>query len=187
MLAIKAKNLKKSSSMLIWITGLSGAGKTTIAAELYAQLKPTRPHLAFLDGDKCREIFGQDVGYDYPGRLTMARRMSRMCQYLTVQGIDVICATISMYREIHEFNRENIKNYYEIFIDVSLDNLIKYDKNNLYSGALKGKTKNVIGIDMPFKRPEKCDLIIDNNERKDLQSKVMAIIKLINKDERYDI
>ena len=78
--------------MLIWITGLAGAGKTTIATALYERLKPEHKNLVLLDGDCFREVMGQDVGYDLNSRKIMAKRMSRLCKYLTDQDMHVICA-----------------------------------------------------------------------------------------------
>ncbi|MDR0393311.1 MAG: adenylyl-sulfate kinase [Puniceicoccales bacterium] len=167
--------------MLIWVTGLSGAGKTTLAVALYGKLKKKLSNLVLLDGDQFREMMSSDVGYDHSDRLIMAWRMAKICQCLTAQSIHVICATISMYKEIHMFNRANIKDYYEVFIDVSLDNLIKNDKKGLYSGALSKKIHNVVGVDLPFDRPENCDLIIDNNKKNALKEKVGRILHLIEK------
>lgn len=166
--------------MLIWITGLAGAGKTTVATALVNRLKEHYNNIILLDGDSFREIMGQDVGYDLMGRKTMARRMSRLCKYLTDQGLHVVCATISMHKDIHDFNRSAIKDYYEILIDVSLDNLIRYDKKELYSRSLKKEIYDVVGMDIPFDRPEHPDLVIDNNNHDKLDEKVKKILKLIN-------
>ena len=168
--------------MLIWITGLAGAGKTTIATALYKRLKGKYTNLVLLDGDDFRELMGQDVGYDLDSRKIMARRMSRLCEYLTTQGIHVICATISMHKEVHAFNRSAIKDYYEILLDVSMENLIKRDKNRLYSRALKHEIYDVVGIDMPFDKPEHPDLVIDNNVHNALNEKVQKILGVIGEN-----
>ena len=168
--------------MLIWITGLSGAGKTTIATALYERLKRRHSNLVLLDGDDFREIMGQDVGYDLNSRKIMARRMSRLCKYLTGEGIHVICATISMYKEIHEFNRSAIQDYYEVLVDVSMENLVAQDKKQLYSRALKHEIYDVVGVDLPFDRPEHPDLVIDNNVHDDLNGKVQKILEIIGEE-----
>ena len=165
--------------MLIWVTGLAGAGKTTIATALFEKLKQKCSNIVLLDGDCFREIMGQDVGYDLNSRKIMAKRMSRLCKYLTDQGTNVICATISMHKEIHEFNHMAIKDYYEIFVDVSMDNLVKQDKKQLYSRALKNEIYDVVGVDLPFDKPENPDLIIDNNVHDQLQNKVQRILNII--------
>ena len=165
--------------MLIWITGLAGAGKTTIATALYKRLKGKYTNLVLLDGDDFRELMGQDVGYDLDSRKIMARRMSRLCRYLTNQGIHVICATISMHKEIHEFNRSEVKDYYEILVDVSMENLVAQDKKQLYSRALKHEIYDVVGVDLPFDRPVHPDLVIDNNVHNALDAKVQKILGVI--------
>ena len=165
--------------MLIWITGLAGAGKTTIATALYERLKRRYNNLVLLDGDDFRELMGQDVGYDLDSRKIMARRMSRLCKYLTTQGIHVICATISMHKEIHEFNRSVVKDYYEILVDVSMENLVAQDKKRLYSRALKHEIYDVVGVDLPFDRPVHPDLVIDNNVHNALDAKVQKILGVI--------
>lgn len=165
--------------MLIWITGLAGAGKTTIATALYEKLKQKYNNWVLLDGDCFREVMGQDVGYDLNSRKIMAKRMSRLCKYLTDQGIHVICATISMHKEVHEFNRKAIKDYYEVLVDVSLENLIKRDKKELYSRVLKNEIYDVVGMDIPFDKPENPSLIIDNNEMNNLDIKVQKILDIV--------
>lgn len=165
--------------MLIWITGLAGAGKTTIATALHERLKLEHNNLVLLDGDCFREVMGQDVGYDLNSRKIMAKRMSRLCKYLTEQDIHVICATISMHKEVHDFNRKVIKDYYEILVDVSIENLIKRDKKQLYSRSLKNEIYDVVGMDIPFDKPEHPNLIIDNNAYDNLDSKVQKILDTI--------
>ena len=168
--------------MLIWITGLAGAGKTTIATALYERLKRRYNNLVLLDGDDFREMMGQDVGYDLDSRKIMARRMSRLCRYLVNQGVYVICATISMHKEIHEFNRSAVKDYYEILVDVSMENLVAQDKKRLYSRALKHEIYDVVGVDLPFDRPVHPDLVIDNNVHDDLNGKVQKILEIIREE-----
>ena len=168
--------------MLIWITGLSGAGKTTIATALYKRLKPKYVNLVLLDGDVFREAMGRDVGYDLDGRKIMAERMSRLCGCLVKQDIHVICATISMYKEIHALNRATIEGYYEVFVDVSMENLVARDKKQLYSRALRHEIRSVVGVDLPFDKPEHPDVVIDNNVCDFLDVKVQKILKIIKEE-----
>jgi len=165
--------------MLIWITGLSGSGKSTIGKALYSKLKVDMPNLVFLDGDDFREILGNDLGHSPNDRLNNAKRISKMCKFLNSQKINVICSTMSLYKEIHEMNRKNIQEYYEIFIECSIDELIKRDQKGIYSKALRGEIKNVVGIDLSYDRPDDCHLCIENEKQSDLDKKVEQIIKLI--------
>ncbi len=141
---------------VFWITGLSGAGKTTIGYLLYTKLKPSKNPIVFLDGDELRKIFGNDLGYSKEDRLKSAIRNSRLCKLLSDQGIDVICCTISMFDSIREWNRENIKNYFEIYLDVSLETL--KDRKNIYL-----ENNDIVGINVLAEIPKNPDIVLDNN------------------------
>lgn len=161
--------------IVYWITGLSGAGKTTIAKLLYDKLKSKKDNVVFLDGDVLREVFGSDIGYSQEDRRKSAMRNSRLCKELSEQGIDVICATISMFDTCREWNRKNIKNYKEIYIKVPMNVLIERNQKGLYSGALNGDIKNVMGIDIDFQEPKNPDMVVIN----DGSRKLKEIIDLI--------
>ena len=150
-------------SNLYWITGLSGAGKSTIGTLFYHYLYKLKKNVVYLDGDLLREIFISDQQYSQDERKILAKRYSRLCKLLTDQGIHVVISTISMFHEIREWNRENIKNYYEIYIKVPIEVLVARDQKNLYSLALQGKVKNVIGIDVEAEEPINPDVIINND------------------------
>jgi len=161
---------------LIWITGLSGSGKTTIGKEVYKKFKEVNKNVVFLDGDSFRKILGNDLGHTLEDRFKNAMRIHRMCKFLISQDINVICATIALYKEIHELNRKEIKEYFEIFIECDIDELIKRDQKGLYSKALRGEIKNVVGIDLPYDKPKNADLIIDNTKKDNLELKVKLIL-----------
>lgn len=164
---------------LIWITGLSGSGKTTIGKEVYRQIKPDMPATIFLDGDNYREIIGFSQGYSKENRYIVAMQIVRMCKYLVDQDINVICSTISLFKDVHIFNRDNFENYYEIFVECSMDELIRRDQKGIYSNALKGEINNVVGIDIDYDKPINPTLVIDNTKPDKLEEKVNRIVKLI--------
>lgn len=141
-----------------WITGLSGAGKTTVSKELYNKLKSKKDNVVFLDGDILRDVFGNDLGYTKEDRLKSAMRNSKLCKMLSEQGIDVICATISMFDEVRKYNRENILGYKEIYLSVSLEVLKKRNQKKLYSNG-----NNVVGMDIEFEEPKCPDIVIEND------------------------
>lgn len=168
---------------LVWITGLSGSGKTTIGREVYNKLKSNNPNTVFLDGDSFREILGNDLGHTPSDRLENAKRISRMCSFLVSQEINVVCATMSLYKEVHDFNRKKIKNYIEVFIECNIDELIRRDQKGLYSKAVKGELENVVGVNLPYDKPAQCELVIDNSEQNGLNEKVQKILNLIGEKE----
>ena len=151
----------------------------SLGKEVYKKLKQKHENSVFLDGDSFREIFGNDLGHDLKDRVENARRIHRMCKFLVDQEINVVCATMSLYKEIHELNRKKIKNYFEVFIECDMDELIRRDQKGLYSKALRGEIKNVVGVDLPYDRPKDADLVIDNSKKENLDEKVKLILDRI--------
>jgi cytidine diphosphoramidate kinase len=149
-----------------WITGLSGAGKTTIGSLLYRDLKRTKENIVYLDGDVLRGVFGGKNGYKTEERRELAGRYSVLCKLLSEQNIDVVCATISMFSDVREKNREEIKNYIEIYIKAPINILIKRDQKKLYSRALNNEIKDVMGVDIDVEEPERPDIVVVNDESK---------------------
>lgn len=167
-----------SSGRLYWITGLAGAGKTTIGSLFANKLKGQHSNVIFLDGDSLREIFGDNTKYSLDERLALSRSYSRLCRMLVNQEMIVVCATISMFSEVRKWNRENIKNYKEIFLKVPIELLIERDQKKLYSRALQGEIKHVMGVDVPIEEPECPDIVIDNDGKRNALTIVELLIKL---------
>ena len=146
-----------------WVTGLSGAGKTTIGKLLYKKIKEKETNTVFLDGDILRSVFGDDLGYSKEARKKCAMRYSRLCAMLQQQGMNVICCTISMFDEVRNWNKENIESYVEIYIKVSLDILKDRDQKGLYSRMFKGEENEVAGFQIDIEEPKYPDLILVND------------------------
>lgn len=155
-------SLTTSPGICYWLTGLSGAGKSTIGRALCQLLRSEKPGVIYLDGDVLREVFGERGGYDQASRRQLALTYARLCRMLTDQGQDVVCATISMYNQVRSWNRANMPHYREIYIEVSMEVLIERDQKQLYSRALRGEIKDVMGIDLAFEAPDQPDLVIQN-------------------------
>ena len=94
--------------MVVWIIGLSGAGKTTLAEEVVAEVRREQENVVLIDGDMIREIFGNDLGHTLDDRRTNANRIYQLGKLLDSQGINVVCAILSLFPESRSWNRENI-------------------------------------------------------------------------------
>ncbi len=148
---------------VFWFTGLSGAGKTTIGRLFFGLLRARNAAAVLLDGDILREVFGSDLGHSREDRLKSAMRNSRLCKTLSDQGIDVVCATISLFRECQEWNRAHLPGYHEIYLRVPMKVLLERDQKQLYSQALRGEVKDVMGVDLPVDEPVRPEFIIEND------------------------
>lgn len=166
------------NSFLFWITGLSGSGKTTFANILVDQLNKNNKKTILLDGDVIRDIFGNNNDYSREERLKTAYQYSKLSAFLLKNDINVVCSTISLFHEIHEYNEKNIKNYLEVFLKVDFSELEKRDSKQIYSKAKNNKLKNVVGIDIAAEFPNNPDLIIENAVISDLEKYAKKLIEM---------
>lgn len=148
----------REKGTVYFFTGLAGAGKTTIGGLFYRELKEQKPNVFLADGDQTRSIFGRS-GYSTEARKDAARRGFRLWRELAEQGIDVVVCSIAMYREIQQWNRENIENYKEIYIRVTRETLYRRDQKQLYSSG----RKEVVGVDLPYDEPQDADVVVQND------------------------
>ena len=148
---------------VLWITGLSGAGKTTIGRLLYAKLKELYPNTVLFDGDEMRGVFDNECGYSYEERKADSYRWIKIANMLSQQGINVVCCVISMYDEIRAWNRTHYPAYKEIFLNVPMTVLRARDKKGLYSGAEKGTIKEVVGVDIKAEFPKQPEFEFIND------------------------
>jgi cytidine diphosphoramidate kinase len=150
---------------VIWITGLSGSGKSTLGTEVVRLLRDKGDKVIYLDGDQLREVFGvaklSKNNYKRDARLSIAMQYSRLCYIIANQGITVVIATISMFKEIHEWNRNNLPNYFEVFLKIPIEELRRRDSKNIYSKYDSGELRNVAGLDLKVDNPENPNLLFD--------------------------
>lgn len=154
-------NPSKSSSKVFWFTGLSGAGKSSLCTRLVEHLRLQGRPIVMLDGDELREIMHATGAHARIERLALAMRYAHLCHLISVQGIDVAIATISMFREVHGWNRQNLPGYVEIFLDVPLTELARRDPKTLYERAARGEIRNVAGLDIEVDKPQNPDIHIE--------------------------
>ena len=165
-----------SPGRVFWITGLSGAGKTTVGQELWSRLRAAGRPATFLDGDALRAAIAEDLDHSAGHRRRSAMRNARLCRLLATQGADVVCATISLFHEVQRWNRENIPGYREIYLRVPIDELRRRDSKGIYAGAQRGDTLDVVGLDVLAEAPEAPDLVLDNYGALDVSTAVDRIL-----------
>ncbi len=163
------------SATVFWITGLSGAGKTTVASRLVERLRAVSQPALLLDGDVLRAIFAPDAAHSPEERFRLAMSYGRLCREVSAQGIYVVCATVSMFHAVREWNRQNILGYREIYLRVPIDELRRRDAKGLYGAVQRGDSRNLVGVDIPAELPENPDLVIDNHSKISADSTVGLI------------
>lgn len=146
------------SGIVYWITGLSGAGKTTVGKVLYEKIKETKDNVVLLDGDALRNTIAADLGYSQEDRHESARRNTRLCKLLADQGIDVICCTICMFEDIRQWSRENNEKYLEVYLKVPMEVLKQRNQKNLYVDSQNA----VVGLGVGMEEPAHPDLVFIN-------------------------
>ena len=169
--------VKDGKGLVIWLCGLAGSGKSTIVFGVYEELKKKNPNIVYLDGDELRDLLGH-YDYDRNGRIEVALKRSKFAHFLSEQGLIVVVTTISMFEEIYTYNRKTLENYLEVYIQCDLEELKKRDQKGLYSAALKGQIKNVVGVDLSFDEPN-TELVIENGARNNLQQKIEKIMRVL--------
>nr|WP_296070312.1 adenylyl-sulfate kinase [uncultured Actinoplanes sp.] len=147
-----------TSGALVWITGMSGAGKSTVAAELVDRLHRRGVRPVLLDGDQLRAALGIAGTFDHQGRHNLAFVYARLCRLLAGQGQIVICSTIALFHDVQAWNRANIDNYLEVFLDVPVDELRARDTKGLYASD----GQQMVGVHVPAEFPLHPDLAVRN-------------------------
>ena len=152
--------------VILWMTGLSGSGKSTIANAVELQLKQKGFHTFLLDGDNIRHGLNKDLGFTEADRIENIRRIGEVSKLMTDAGLIVITAFISPFESERNMVREmvNAEEFIEIFIDTPLQIAEKRDVKGLYAKARAGQLKNFTGIDSPYERPPKPEITINTTE-----------------------
>ena len=166
--------------MVVWIIGLSGSGKTTLAEKIIKDANEIGLKPVLIDGDSVRDIFNNDLGYSMEDRLKNAYRICNLGKFLSDQGFCVVCSILSIFPDTRDWNRKNIKNYYEVFIDTPIEILIERDPKKLYKNYKSGEIKNVVGMDIDFPAPINADLkIINDGSREKLLDNSKKIVEFL--------
>jgi len=171
------------SGNVLWITGLSGAGKTTLGGEVVGLLRSAGKSVVFLDGDDLRDVFvlphiNQD-NHSRERRIQLAIQYSQLCKMLSTQGLIVVIATISLFHEVHAWNRTHIPGYIEIYLNVPLDELRRRDPKNIYQKYDNGELSNVAGLDLHVDVPKNPDKVIEFDSKNFNASIANDLLKLL--------
>ena len=175
------ESLLKQKGVVLWITGLSGSGKSTIANEVAYKLHSMDKLSYVLDGDNIRHGLNKNLGFSPEDRKENIRRISEVANLFADAGLIAITAFISPYRVDRDFCRELVGEgrFVEIFAKASLETCEKRDPKGLYKKARAGKIKELTGIDAPYEAPLKPELIIETDKETVDESveKVLAKLK----------
>jgi len=169
----------------IWITGISGAGKTTLASNINAVLNSNQHASVILDGDEIRKKMSKDLGFSIKDRDENIRRIACMSELLSHQNIITIVSVISPMKNQRAYAKEIYgDNFNEVYLKASLDQCIEKDKKGLYKKALDRKEPNFTALTSPYEEPENPNLLIDTN-LKTIEQSVQILKEFLQK--KYDI
>lgn len=181
----KRASLKQQKPCVIWLTGLSGSGKSTIANALEVELFKLNYHTYLLDGDNVRLGLNKDLDFSDKSRKENIRRIAELAKLFVDSGIIVISAFISPFRSDRRLARELVEEdeFIEVFVDTSLDECERRDPKGLYKKARSGQISNFTGISSAYEKPLNAQIHL-NNESNSVQTNVAIILDFL-KDKGY--
>ncbi len=161
--------------MVLWFTGLSGAGKTTVADKIYEHLSEKNIRCERLDGDTIRSNLNEQLDFSKQGRNRNIEIAGFVAKMLVNQGVVVLSSFISPYRSQRNQLREKIENFAEVFVNASLAVCEQRDVKGLYQKARKGEIRNFTGIDDPYEEPENPEIVL-NTDSEDIEESAQKIL-----------
>ena len=170
--------MNEQQGFVLWMTGLSGAGKTTIALELLQQLAERDLRLERLDGDVVRESLTSDLGFSAEDRQKNIERVTFVAKLLSRNGVGCVCSFISPYQAVRDHVRAHTTNFMEVFVDAPLEVVIDRDVKGLYKKALAGEIPNFTGVSDPFEAPANPDIHIRTDQESVAESARHIVVEL---------
>ncbi len=165
---------------VVWLTGLPGSGKTTIARQLEPKLKRLGWHVEVLDGDEIRQNLSKGLGFSREDRETHLKRVTYVAKLLSRNGVGVIGALISPYRNIREYARTETTNFVEVYVKCSVETCAKRDPKGLYKKASSGEIGNLTGPQDLYEEPLNPDLVVDT-EKLNLEQSIDLILDTLER------
>ena len=153
--------------IVVWLTGLPGSGKTTIAGRVAEMLRGDGYRVEVLDGDWVRKTINPDAGYTREERRRHLHRVAWIARLLARNGVIVLCSFVSPYREVRREIKEIVSEeapFYEVYVHATLEECMRRDPKGLYKKALRGEIKHFTGVSDPYEPPENPDLTLDTIE-----------------------
>jgi len=164
----------------MWLTGIPGSGKTTLALGLQKFYQQKGLPIEILDGDEIRKTLSKDLGFSPEDRKEHNRRVIFVAKILAKNGVTTIIPLISPYRETRANARKEFPNFVEVWVKASVDECKKRDPKGLYKKALAGEIKNLTGLQAPYEEPENAELVLDT-EKHSVEESVDLIISTVKK------
>ena len=173
------EKVKNQKACTIWMSGLSGSGKSTIANQLEIVLNELGYHTYTLDGDNTRLGLNKGLGFSEEDRIENIRRVAEVCKIMNDAGLIVICSFISPFEKNRTQAKEIIgDNFIEVFIDADLSTCETRDPKGLYKKARAGEIKDFTGISSPFETPINA-IVLKNNNEEQLETYVKLLVDLV--------
>jgi len=173
---------------LLWFTGISGAGKSTIANLVEARLRAMGRHTYLLDGDNVRHGLSKDLGFNEADRVEHIRRVAEVSRLMVDAGLIVLACFISPFTAERRFARELLDDgeFIEIHLDTTVEVAASRDPKGLYAKAFRGELKNFTGVDSPYERPEEPELRLDTSGAISAEACAEQIIEFLRTTGRFD-
>ena len=166
---VKGRNCV-NSGFTVWFTGLSGAGKTTLAHMVAEALRRRGHRVEVLDGDVVRTNLSKGLGFSKEDRDTNIRRIAFVCKLLSRNGVVAVAAAISPYRAVRDEVRADIGSFVEVYVKCPLDELIRRDAKGLYELALHGDLPNFTGVSDPYEEPLNPEVVVETERESPAES-----------------